>query len=191
MRARPSKIVAGLEAEKTNEFLIAIAKAIDRKIDTTEAVVLVKSGNVNNTQKKESKAAAAGGAKVLTKVESRSKGSKDTNESKKAKSSDAKSSKKTDSGKKAAAAKQSSKDSSEVKKSKSKLSSQNREQRNEDKKKESDKKSAPRNEDAEMELKPTEQQPQTNQFDVIQNTNGNAVMVSAKVRIQLIEQKNK
>lgn len=46
VKARPSKIVAGLEADKTNELLIAIAKAIDRKIDATEAVALVKSGNV-------------------------------------------------------------------------------------------------------------------------------------------------
>lgn len=47
--------MAGLEADKTNELLIAIGKAIDRKIDTTEAVALVKSGNVNAIQKKDLK----------------------------------------------------------------------------------------------------------------------------------------
>lgn len=46
LKARPSKIVAGLEAAKTNELLQAIAKAVDRKIDSTEAVEAVKSGCV-------------------------------------------------------------------------------------------------------------------------------------------------
>lgn len=58
IKARPSKVVAGLEADKTNELLQAIAKAIDRKIDTTEAVEIVKSGKHkqnNTTQGKEPK----------------------------------------------------------------------------------------------------------------------------------------
>lgn len=41
---RPAKTVAGLEADKTNEFLQAIGKAIERKIDSTEAVAAVKGG---------------------------------------------------------------------------------------------------------------------------------------------------
>lgn len=41
---RPAKVVAGLEADKTNEFLQAIGKAIERKIDCKEAVASVKNG---------------------------------------------------------------------------------------------------------------------------------------------------
>lgn len=48
---RPSKIVAGLEADKTNEFLQAIGKAIDRKISSTEAVAAVKNGGSAETTK--------------------------------------------------------------------------------------------------------------------------------------------
>lgn len=168
LRARPSKIVAGLEAEKTNEFLIAIARAIDRKIDTTDAVALVKSGNVAGTQKKEPKATAAGGggAKTTTKTESRTKGGKDANELKKVKSSDAKPSKKADGSKKGAATKQSSKDSIDAKKSKSKT--QSREQ------KDSDKKLSPKNVEPETKVKPIE--PQPNVAIVIENTNGNATV---------------
>lgn len=32
LSARPSKIVAGLEAEKTNEFLQALAAAVEKKV---------------------------------------------------------------------------------------------------------------------------------------------------------------
>lgn len=172
LRARPSKIVAGLEAEKTNEFLIAIARAIDRKVDTTEAVVLVKSGNVANTQKKEPKAAAAGGTKPTNKVESRTKGGKDVNESKKGKSSDTKLPKKSDGGKKVAATKQSSKDSNDAKISKARRLSQSREP------KDNDKKSSPKIEVPETKVKPNESQP--NVVNDIQHTNGSAT-VSMKV----------
>lgn len=180
IRARPSKIVAGLEAEKTNEFLIAIARAIDRKVDTTEAVALVKSGNVSSPQKKDAKATAAagGGAKTTTKAESRTKGGKDANESKKVKSSDTKPSKKVDGNKKVAATKQSSKDSNDPKKSRSRTLSQGKEQRDSEKKNESDKKSSPKNEEPETKVKPTETQP--NVVNDIQNTNGNAT-VSVKL----------
>lgn len=173
LRARPTKIVAGLEAEKTNEFLIAIARAIDRKVYTTDAVALVKSGNVASTQKKEPK--AAGGAKTANKIESRTKGARDANESKKGKSSDTKLPKKTDGGGKkiAAATKQSSKDSNDVKKSKS----QSRER------KESDKKSSPKNDVPEMKVKPNE--PQPNVVNVIQNTNGNATVSVTVFEFQL------
>lgn len=57
IRARPSKIVAGVEADKTNEFLQLLAKAADRRIDTTEAVALVNSGGHVKPEKKETKAA--------------------------------------------------------------------------------------------------------------------------------------
>lgn len=163
--------MAGLEAEKTNEFLIAIAKAIDRKIDTTEAVALVKSGNVGSPQKKEPKATAAGNVKTTTKAESRTKGGKDANESKKVKGSDTKSSKKADGSKKTVATKQSSKDSNDAKKSKSKTLSQSREQ------KDSDKKSSPKNEEQETKVKPIE--PQPNVVNADQDTNGNATVSSS------------
>lgn len=152
VRARPSKIVAGLEAEKTNEFLIAIARAIDRKVDTTEAVALVRSGNVAGTQKKEPKATT----KATT---------KDTNESKKAKSSDAKLTKKADGGKKAGATKPINKDPADAKKSKSRSISQSREQTD------GGKKSTPKNDEPGMR---TESKPKMN--NAIQNTNGNATV---------------
>lgn len=66
MKARPSKIVAGLEADKTNELLQAIAKAVDRKIDSTEAVEIVKSGNVPVKASKDSKQ-----TKTVTKSDSK------------------------------------------------------------------------------------------------------------------------
>lgn len=51
IKVRPSKIVAGLEADKTNEFLQAIGKAIERKISSTEAVAAVKDGASAETVK--------------------------------------------------------------------------------------------------------------------------------------------
>lgn len=163
-RARPSKIVAGLEAEKTNEFLIAIARAIDRKVDTTEAVAQVKSGNVSSPRKKDPKAAAT------TKPDSRAKGGKDA----KVKSSDTKPSRKVDGNKKVAATKQSSKDSSDVKKSRSRTQSQGKDQRDNDKKTESDKKSSPKIQEPDTKVKPIETQP--NVVNDIQHTNGNATV---------------
>merc|ERR1712106_731268 len=41
---RPSKIVAGHEAEKTNEWLQSLAAAIESKVDTREAVSQILSG---------------------------------------------------------------------------------------------------------------------------------------------------
>lgn len=165
LRARPSKIVAGLEAEKTNEFLIAIARAIDRKVDTTEAVTQVKSGNVSSPRKKDPKAAAP------TKSESRSKGGKDA----KVKSSDAKPSKKTDGNKKVAATKQSSKDANDAKKSRSRTQSQGKDQKENEKRAESDKKSSPKIREPETK---TETQP--NVVNDIQSTNGTATVSSIR-----------
>lgn len=51
IKVRPSKIVAGLEADKTNEFLQAIGKAIERKISSNEAVAAVKDGASAETTK--------------------------------------------------------------------------------------------------------------------------------------------
>lgn len=182
LRARPSKIVAGLEAEKTNEFLIAIAKAIDRKIDTAEAVAQVKSGNVNGTQKKEPKAAAA-----ATKAESRPKGGRDTNESKKVKSSDTKPLKKTDANKKAAPAKQSSKESSDGKKPKSRTSSQVKEPKNgTDKKVDSGKKLSQKNAEPETKTKSIEP-PQSNVANVVPITNGAMVSLNSLSNFMSIE----
>lgn len=166
MRARPSKIVAGLEAEKTNEFLIAIARAIDRKVDTTEAVAQVKSGNVSSPQKKDPKstAAAGTGAKTAAKAESRAKGGKDA----KVKGSDAKPSKKVDGNKKVAATKQSSKDSNDPKKSRSRTLSQGKEQKNRSPK------TSPKIDEPEIKEKLIEAQP--NVVNDIQNTNGNATV---------------
>lgn len=137
VRARPSKIVAGLEADKTNELLVAISKAIDRKIDSTEAVALVKSGNVAAAaSKKEAKP-----TKTQTKTEPRKakKETKETKESstiKKTKSTtDTKPTRKTESN--AKVSKQSSKDSTDSKKIK-RSPSQHRE-KEKDRKKEREK----------------------------------------------------
>ena len=42
--AKPSKIVSGQEAQKTNEFLQALAKIVDKKIDTSPHVEKVLKG---------------------------------------------------------------------------------------------------------------------------------------------------
>lgn len=55
IKARPSKIVAGLEADKTNEFLQAIGKSIERKIDTKAAVEAVREGTVPSAPEKKEK----------------------------------------------------------------------------------------------------------------------------------------
>ncbi|KAG1688000.1 TRAF3-interacting protein 1 [Nymphon striatum] len=45
LEVKPSKIVAGHEADKTNEFLQCIAKAIKSKVDSSEAVQKVLNGD--------------------------------------------------------------------------------------------------------------------------------------------------
>lgn len=51
IKLRPAKTVAGLEPELTNEFLQAIGKAIERKIDSKEAVEAVKNGVIPGPSK--------------------------------------------------------------------------------------------------------------------------------------------
>lgn len=45
LQIKTSKVVAGLEADKTNELLQAIAFALENKLDSKEAVTAVKNGN--------------------------------------------------------------------------------------------------------------------------------------------------
>lgn len=56
LKVKPSKIVAGHEAERTNELLQAIGKAIDKKLSSTAAVTAVRNGtptdNVSAPSKK-------------------------------------------------------------------------------------------------------------------------------------------
>lgn len=120
-----------MEADKTNELLLAIGRAIDRKIDTTEAVALVKHGNVSSTPRKDSKT-----SKTLAKSDAR-KVKKDTKETaaiKKTKStvaSDGKTPKKSDSN--AKVSKQSSKESIDSKKAKTKSPSKSKEKERKEK----------------------------------------------------------
>lgn len=165
VKARPSKIVAGLEADKTNELLVAIGKAIDRKIDSKEAVELVKSGNVGAAPKKEAKP-----TKTQTKTEPR-KAKKETKEPstiKKTKSTtESKSTKKTESN--AKVSKQSSKESTDSKKTK-RSPSQNRDKEKEkEKKKERERTATLKTDPVEKAPKPVEQTVEAPQ------TNGNVV----------------
>lgn len=50
---RPSKVVAGHEPEKTNEFLQALAKVGQKKIDTKDAVKKVLAGEKPGRDPKE------------------------------------------------------------------------------------------------------------------------------------------
>lgn len=132
VKARPSKIVAGLEADKTNELLVAIAKAIDRKIDTTDAVARVKNGTMKTETKKES---IKTGKTETRKAKKDGKEIKDTGTTKKVKSTASveKPSKKTESK----LSKQSSKDSIDSRTAKLRSSSQ---QRDKEKEKEKERK---------------------------------------------------
>ncbi|XP_055322907.1 TRAF3-interacting protein 1-like [Sitodiplosis mosellana] len=173
VKARPSKIVAGLEADKTNELLVAISKAIDRKIDSTEAVALVKSGNVAAAApKKEVKP-----TKTQTKSEPR-KAKKETKETKEPSrktktTTDTKPTKKTEPN--AKVSRQSSKDSVETKKTKRSSSQGNRDKEKEnDKKKDRERTATLKTESVEKVPKAVEQTieaPQTNGIvnDIIEN----------------------
>ncbi|XP_059610918.1 TRAF3-interacting protein 1 [Phlebotomus argentipes] len=57
LKVRPSKIVAGQEPERTNELLQAIGMAIERKLDSRQAIEAAKAGNA--PAKKTSKTPAA------------------------------------------------------------------------------------------------------------------------------------
>lgn len=52
IQAKSSKIVAGLEADKTNELFQAIAFALENKLDSQEAVNAVKTGVTNGVEAK-------------------------------------------------------------------------------------------------------------------------------------------
>lgn len=60
LQIKTSKVVAGLEADKTNELLQAIAFALENKLDSKEAVNAIKNGNAPKTKsvKNESKTKA-------------------------------------------------------------------------------------------------------------------------------------
>nr|XP_002741536.1 PREDICTED: TRAF3-interacting protein 1-like isoform X1 [Saccoglossus kowalevskii]XP_006825025.1 PREDICTED: TRAF3-interacting protein 1-like isoform X2 [Saccoglossus kowalevskii] len=70
---RPSKVVAGHEAEQTNEFLQAMAKAISGKMDSKEAVQRVLKGE---------KPGAPKGDKEESKTSSKEESSKDKHRNK-------------------------------------------------------------------------------------------------------------
>ena len=67
LKVRPSKVVAGLEADKTNEFLQAIGKALERKLSSKEAVEAVNNGNTVSSPK-ENKAGRKNEEKVDAKA---------------------------------------------------------------------------------------------------------------------------
>lgn len=133
--------MAGLESDKTNEFLLAIAKAIDRKIDSTEAVALLKSGNVSASPKKGPKQTKIP-TQMKTDYRKTSKDSKEPAGSKKVKnnvSSDKKPQKDKESN--AKLTKHSSKESTEAKKLKTKSQSTEKEkEKGKDSRKEREKK---------------------------------------------------
>ncbi|XP_050691834.1 TRAF3-interacting protein 1-like isoform X3 [Eriocheir sinensis] len=56
LSVRPSKIVAGHEPDKTNEWLQALGKAVEKNVDSKEAVSQVLSGVKPQTKKSEKKA---------------------------------------------------------------------------------------------------------------------------------------
>lgn len=69
MTVKTSKIVAGLEAEKTNELLQAIGYAIENKLDSSDAVnAIVKSKPAPLSKQKESKASVPVKSEIKEKV---------------------------------------------------------------------------------------------------------------------------
>lgn len=61
LTAKPSKIVSGQEAQKTNEFLQALAQVLERKIDTGPFVERVLKGEKPGKNLKSNNKAGAGG----------------------------------------------------------------------------------------------------------------------------------
>lgn len=71
LTVKTSKIVAGLEAEKTNELLQAIGYAIENKLDSSDAVnAIVKNKPAPLTKQKESKASVPVKSEIKEKVAS-------------------------------------------------------------------------------------------------------------------------
>lgn len=69
LTVKTSKIVAGLEAEKTNELLQAIGYAIENKLDSSDAVnAIVKNKPAQLTKQKESKASMPVRSEIKEKV---------------------------------------------------------------------------------------------------------------------------
>ncbi|KAG5673154.1 hypothetical protein PVAND_003222 [Polypedilum vanderplanki] len=69
LQVKTSKIVAGLEADKTNQLFQAIAYALDNKLDSTEAVNIVNNGNAEKNKSKPTKSEQK--TKPATKVNSK------------------------------------------------------------------------------------------------------------------------
>ncbi|XP_066956429.1 TRAF3-interacting protein 1 isoform X6 [Macrobrachium rosenbergii] len=115
---RPSKIVAGQDVEKTNEWLQGLGRAISKKVDSSEAVQQVLSGGKpdkpkkSDKEKQDKKPREKGSKKESEKPEKKDNGKKE-GPSKKDKSKDEKEKKKSSSSK-------SKKDSKEEKEDKDK-----------------------------------------------------------------------
>ncbi|XP_055617283.1 TRAF3-interacting protein 1 [Toxorhynchites rutilus septentrionalis] len=56
LKVRPSKVVAGLEPEKTNELLQAIGHALDKKLDSSSAVSIINEKASDGAEKKDDNA---------------------------------------------------------------------------------------------------------------------------------------
>ncbi|XP_065089858.1 TRAF3-interacting protein 1-like [Ochlerotatus camptorhynchus] len=64
LKIRPSKVVAGLEPDKTNELLQAIGYALDKKLDSTSAVeAYTKQGTASGTGNANNETVVTNGAK--------------------------------------------------------------------------------------------------------------------------------
>lgn len=64
LTVRPSKIIAGLEAAKTNELLQAIGFCVEQKIDSTEAIQVVKDTASKEVKPKEKWVPKVRGSKI-------------------------------------------------------------------------------------------------------------------------------
>lgn len=111
IKVRPSKIIAGLEADKTNELLQAIAHAVNNKIDSGDAVATVKSGKVLANRGKETKPTKVQAKTDTNKAQKTSKDSTGTKRSKNDSNQTKQSEKKRTSGTATKPTKQSSKES--------------------------------------------------------------------------------
>ncbi|XP_064108839.1 TRAF3-interacting protein 1-like isoform X3 [Macrobrachium nipponense] len=122
---RPSKIVAGQDVEKTNEWLQGLGRAISKKVDSSEAVQQVLSGvkpekpKKSEKEKQEKKPREKSSKKETDKPEKKDNGKKE-GPSKKDKSKDEKEKKKSSSSKSKKDSKEDKKDSKEEKEDKEK-----------------------------------------------------------------------